>query len=156
MTLPHSIPVNCLSYQRLTPSNLVSQLPSCVHNNVSLSDADISFVSISSFSYAITSSTTVSYLSFHSMVSHNIPSSLVPAYTTHASSQIPTSQGILFVSYVNSLPNKLSELSFCRLITEVDIAAITEVLPKTTFSVLSPDEIHIKGYGYCNSNSFLT
>ena len=88
MTMPYSIPVNCLSYQRLALSNLVSQLPSCVHNNVSLSDADVSFVSISSFSSAITSSTTVSCLSFHSMVSNNIPSSLVPAYTSPASSQI--------------------------------------------------------------------
>ena len=73
---------------------------------------------------------------FHSAVSNNLTSPLVPAYSSPASSQIPTSQEMRFLSSnVDCLPNKLSELSFCMISGEVDVAAITKVSPKNTLSV---------------------
>ena len=72
---------------------------------------------------------------------------MVPAYSSPASSHIPTSQRMkLFSSNVDSLPNKLSEFSFCMIIDDMEVAAITEVLQKNTMSVISPDEIKIDGY----------
>ena len=57
-------------------------------------------------------------------------------------------------SNVDSLPNKLSELSFRIISEEVEVAAITEVSLKHTLSVLSPDEIKINGYPlFSNLNS---
>ena len=57
---------------------------------------------------------------------------------------IPTSQGMKFLSSnVDSLPNKLSELSFCMITEEVDVTATADVSQKDTMSVLSLDEIKI-------------
>jgi len=74
MPVPPSTPVNCLNHYGLEQPNFVSQLSSSDHINVSLSDADISFVSS-----ATTCSPTVSSLSFHSAVSNNFTSPLIPA-----------------------------------------------------------------------------
>jgi hypothetical protein len=102
------------------------------NNNSSLVDAVTSFVSSTT-----TCLTDVPSLSFHSAVSNNLTSPLVLA-----SSQIPTSQGMRFLSSnFDSLPNKLSELSSCMKFEGVDVAAITEFSPKNTLSVLTPGEI---------------
>ena len=101
---------------------ILSQLTSSVHNNVSLSDADISLVSS-----VKTCSTAVSLL-FHSAVSNNFTSLLVPPYSGPAHFQIPTSKRMRLLS---SNVDKLSELFFHMISEEVEIAAITEVSPKT-------------------------
>jgi len=109
-----------------------------------LSDADLYFASISRISFSLTCSPTVSSLSFHSIVSNNVPP---------VSSWIATFQGTkVFNSVVDTLPNKFSECCFCM--TEVDNAAISEVAAKNTLSALSPDEIQINGYQvFSNLNS---
>ena len=118
------------------------QLSNSDHNLVSLSDVDTSLVSS-----VATSSPVVSSLLFHSAVSNSLTKPLVPAYCSPASSQIPASQEMwLLSSNDDSLPNKLSELSFHMMSEEIDVAAITEVSPKNTLSVLSPNEIKINNY----------
>ena len=124
--------------------HLILSLNGLVVNSF-LSDADTSLLSSTA-----TCLPDVSSLLFHSAVSNNLTSPLVPA-----SLQIPTSQGMRFLSSnVDSLPNKLSELSFCMKSEGVDVAAITEVSPKNTLSVLTPDEIKIDDYQlFSNLNS---
>jgi hypothetical protein len=122
MSVTPSTSYNCLNVYGLASPNSVSHCSrSEFSNNSSLSDADTSLVS---------STTTclpyVSSLLFHSAVPNHLTSPLVPV-----SSQIPTSQGMRFLSSnIDSLPNKLSELSFCMKSEGVDVAAITEVSPK--------------------------
>ena len=138
MYVPPSTSVNCLSVYGLASPNSVSQWSSSEHNNdISLSDADISPVSS-----ATTCLPDVSSLSFHSALSNNLTSPLV-----HASSQIPSYQGMRFLSSnIDSHTNKLSELSFHMKPEGVDVVAITEVSPKNTLSATSPDKL--KSYDY--------